>query len=352
VLDYTNSDSAPAISKGSTATEIERTLSTLASITQAEVFEIRILPQGKCAFFERANIARAAQVAAKFDALPRTAGIYVTLNPVSTQSPKSGRPARDEHIVCRRLLLVDLDPERDGNGKVSSTETEKAAANARALTVQKWLTERGWPAPLVADSGNGAHLLYAIELPNDDEHTRLVKQVLQVLDQRFSDAAVKVDTTVHNASRITKLYGTWVRKGPNTAERPHRQSLLLEEPEQIQRITTEQLETLAAEFVEERPRQPERPAPMRTNVNGNGRTDEMEVMDALNSIDATDRDVWFKVGAALQDEFGEAGRRIWDWWAQQSDKFDAADQEKNWRSFTPGKGITIRTVFKMAQDAG
>ena len=33
----------------------------------------------------------------------------------------------------------------------------------------------GWPAPVVIDSGNGAYLLYRIDLPNDDQATALVK---------------------------------------------------------------------------------------------------------------------------------------------------------------------------------
>ena len=74
----------------------------------------------------------------------------------------------------------------------------------------------------MADSGNGAHLLYRIDLPNDDESTDLVKGCLGVLDALFSDGSVSVDAANFNAARIWKLYGTTSKKGDNTPSRPHR----------------------------------------------------------------------------------------------------------------------------------
>ena len=47
----------------------------------------------------------------------------------------------------------------------------------------------------------------------------------------FSDDCVEIDTSVFNASRITKLYGTITRKGADTEERPHRQSRILDIPD-------------------------------------------------------------------------------------------------------------------------
>jgi hypothetical protein len=44
---------------------------------------------------------------------------------------------------------------------------------------------------------------------------------------------------------------------------------------------------------------------------------------------------------ALNDAYGDAGRGVWTEWSASSAKYNAADQEKNWRSFTPGGGITI-----------
>ena len=76
--------------------------------------------------------------------------------------------------------------------------------------------------PVTGDSGNGAHLLYRIDLPNDEPATLLVRGCLAALDVLFSDDRVSVDTANFNASRIWKLYGTVSRKGDDTPERPHR----------------------------------------------------------------------------------------------------------------------------------
>jgi hypothetical protein len=57
-----------------------------------------------------------------------------------------------------------------------------------------------------------------------------MERLLKRLDARFSDSRVKIDTTVSNAARITKLYGTVARKGADTPDRPHRLSRIMEVP--------------------------------------------------------------------------------------------------------------------------
>jgi hypothetical protein len=138
-----------------------------------------------------------------------------------------GDGTSDRDILRRRWLLVDTDPVRMAG--ISSTDEEHELALTRAREIDAHLHAQGWPDPIVADSGNGGHLLYPIDLPVDDGG--LVKRCLQALDQRLSDDRVKVDTSVHNPSRIWKLYGTPVRKGDSTPERPHRMARLLKVPD-------------------------------------------------------------------------------------------------------------------------
>src|SRR5262249_57025876 len=111
----------------------------------------------------------------------------------------------------------------------------------------------GWPAPVEADSGNGAHLLYRIDLANNDGAAGLVQGCLAALDWQFSDAAVNVDTTVYNASRICKLYGTLAVKGDATAERPHRRSAILSAPDRPAVVPVDLLGALAARRPPEEP---------------------------------------------------------------------------------------------------
>jgi len=130
----------------------------------------------------------------------------------------------DALIIKRRWLLVDCDPVRPVG--ISATDREKEAAWERCEALREWLAEHGLPAPVVADSGNGFHLLYRVDLPNDTESHDLVKRCLEALAYRFDDERVTVDTSVFNAARIIKLYGTLSVKGDDTRERPHRRSSL------------------------------------------------------------------------------------------------------------------------------
>jgi hypothetical protein len=80
--------------------------------------------------------------------------------------------------------------------------------------------------------------------------------------------------------------------------------------------------------------------------------DLTDVRDALRYVPNDDREIWRNVGMALNDAYGDAGFAVWAEWSASSAKYNAADQEKNWRSFTPGGGITIGTLFHLAQQHG
>ena len=160
--------------------------------------------------------------------------VYMTLNSVlpallaRSENRLESRPkasTTDADIVKRVWLPIDVDPVRPSG--VSASDSEKQIAIQRASEIKGYLAEKGWPDPLDADSGNGAHLLYGIDLPNDRESLELIKGVLTALDFMFSDNMVNVDTSIANAARIWKLYGTTARKGDSTKDRPHRRSRLL-----------------------------------------------------------------------------------------------------------------------------
>jgi len=164
-------------------------------------------------------------------------GIYITLNPVQPDLlaraknrliaiPKQGLSTEDTHIVARRWLLLDFDPIRPAG--ISSTQAELKAALDAANHAKEQLALQGWPVPVVACSGNGIHLLYRIDLPNDDAARDKMRGLLQNLHAMFCTPQVALDTSVFNASRIVKCYGTATRKGDATPERPHRRSQFLE----------------------------------------------------------------------------------------------------------------------------
>jgi hypothetical protein len=189
--------------------------------------------------------------AAKLDKQGYTA--FTTLNPADSallaraaNRVERGKVERtsDSDVVRRRWVLVDADPKRPAG--VSATRGEKEAAFRRGREVYSYLKQKGWPEPVAADSGNGAHIIYAVDLPNDTDSLVLIRSVLEALSFKFSDSKVEIDTSVCNAARITKLYGTTARKGDSTEDRPHRATKLLTVPEERVEVSRELLEALAA----------------------------------------------------------------------------------------------------------
>ncbi|MCX6689273.1 MAG: hypothetical protein NTZ39_06250, partial [Methanoregula sp.] len=198
------------------------------------------------------------ELAAKVDALDsllNVQGIYVTVNPVNPalfsrranrikmRLGKKDATTADGDIVHRQWLPVDIDPVRPSG--VSSTDAEHELSIAKARSVAEFLTGEGFPAPVLADSGNGAHLLYRIDLPNDEAGKVLVKRCLEVLAGIFDDNHATIDTANYNAARIWKLYGTVSRKGDHTPESPHRRSRIISVPDSVAVVTAEQLHKLA-----------------------------------------------------------------------------------------------------------
>lgn len=286
----------------------------------------------------------------------RASAVYVTLNPVDRAllaraanrlEPYAETTTQDAEITARRWLLVDLDPVRPSG--ISSSDEELGAARELARAVYQGLRAAGWPAPLSALSGNGAHLLYRVELPNDADSGRLVQRCLQALAQGYDTERVRIDTGVYNASRISKVYGTLACKGDDTAERPHRLAELLSEGDDTP-VSIEQLQALAAQYTAPEP-QRSRPGAQRRVGD---KPDEETLRDALRHIAPDDYQVWLTVGAALHTE---GLRALWDEWSARGASYSDKAQEQKWRSFKPsGSGSGARagvgTIFHLAQQAG
>ncbi len=226
-----------------------------------DVIEIRALDVGRTADragitysgyfnFENEQAIRAA--IRKLDG--RAEGVYVVLNrfnPVLLARANNRLQARPKHttsdrdITQRRWLYIDADANRPAG--ISATEEEHQAAIQRIFQIREFLRELGWPEPISADSGNGGHLLYLLPPLDLEPAGELVKACLRVLAARFSDATVTVDETTASAARLCKLYGTLARKGDFMPDRPHRGARVLDEPERVEAVPIEALESLAKE---------------------------------------------------------------------------------------------------------
>ena len=180
--------------------------------------------------------------------------VFITMNPVVPSLiarannhlvPYAKQTTSDADILKREWVLVDIDPQRPSG--VSATDEEKQAARELMETIRRYMDEKlAWSEPVRADSGNGYHLLYKIDLPNDSVSRELIKKSLRALDFLFSTDQVKVDISTFNAARIIKLYGTMAVKGDNTADRPHRRSALLSAPAELIPVSQKQLEELVS----------------------------------------------------------------------------------------------------------
>lgn len=222
-----------------------------------DVFEIRILDaltanimrkHTVCGYFDYDHIEAAAD---EIEKVRLCLGVYYTPNPCRkdllgraknhlNDSFKQYATA-DADILCRRWLLIDCDAVRPAG--ISSSGAEHAAALAKAQEIRRGFASADWADPLYIDSGNGAQLMYRIDLPRDDGG--LVEKLLKKLDEWCSTPEVKIDVTVHNPARIWRLPGTYNCKGDPVEDRPHRMAKIIEQPETPEIVTLAQLRTAA-----------------------------------------------------------------------------------------------------------
>ncbi|HVT82806.1 MAG TPA: hypothetical protein VHM90_19365, partial [Phycisphaerae bacterium] len=222
-----------------------------------------------------------AKLAAALKGIGSAKGIYFTPNPVTPallaraqnrlKDAGKSETTSDKDITRRRWLLIDCDAVRPAG--ISASAAEHKAALDCAQNIRADLAERGWPDPIMADSGNGAHLLYAVDLPADDGG--LIERCLDALADQHGGDTVVVDRSVHNPARIWKLYGTMAAKGDSTVERPHRMARIIELPANMATVTHAQLEELASQA-------PVKESPKTKPINGHAPTgDRFAWLDAF-----------------------------------------------------------------------
>ena len=178
----------------------------------------------------------------------KAAGIYFTMNPVSPEllarrvnrfEQYAKLTTADHDIARRRWAFIDIDPIRATG--ICATDAQHDAAHAKADKIEEYLTGLGFPEPMRMDSGNGAYLLYPVDLPNDATSLELVHSFLKALATRFDDATCEIDVSVANAARIIRIPGTLNAKGDSTPDRPHRRARLLSMPEEPVTVAAELL---------------------------------------------------------------------------------------------------------------
>lgn len=258
-----------------------------------ELFEVRIIGSQKpiSGYFKDADTL----IKAFSNVDLRDTNIYITLNQVndacfsrqqSERFMKGKNSTQDTEIDGYKFLFIDLDPIRPTG--ISSTKEEYKAACDTANKVCAYLDELGFEKPIKAVSGNGAHILYRINLSNTEENRNLIRRCLNALATFFDNDVVTVDTSNFNPSRVCKLYGTLAQKGKNTEERPHRMSKIVDVPSDLRTVGKVYLEKLANEFKEEK-----KPAPAKYN---NYNPSEFDIEEWMNEYGLRYKEVSWRDG--------------------------------------------------------
>jgi hypothetical protein len=222
-----------------------------------DVFEIRVLgastsnflrPHVESGYFDYEHIEAAVNA---ISSLRFYKGVYVTVNPVNRDlharaynriRPVTNEPTTsDSDVEIQRWLLIDCDPIRVSG--VSSSEMEHENAISLACDIRDRLMSLGWSEPIMLDSGNGAQLMWNINLPASENE--LVKQAIHGIANASNDN-VSVDLSVYNPARIWRLPGTMNCKGDNIPDRPHREAKVLAFPERTEPVPKTLLEMAAS----------------------------------------------------------------------------------------------------------
>jgi AAA domain-containing protein/primase-like protein/DNA primase RepB-like protein len=233
----------------------------------------------------------------------RGSGVYVTINETDLTGRKS------ENIKRVRAIWQEDD---EGHGGPFPLDPSLVVESSPGHFHRYWLIADDWPA--------------------DEKGRADFAAVMERMCESYGS-----DKNAKDLSRVLRLPGFLHRKDPM---RPHMVHII---EDSGKRYTRDEIMRAFPPVVRETKPRREWHA---------GDNDEERVADALRSIPADDRDVWLQMGMALQDEFGDRGRSLWDHWAASCpQKFEDRDQERTWKSFRRN-GISVGTLFYHAQRHG
>jgi archaellum biogenesis ATPase FlaH len=158
---------------------------------------------------------------------------------------KPKNTTNDKEILCRDWVLIDVDCNRVAGVNASSKEAQYAYAKAEQ--VENFLLSQGFNRPIKVFSGSGIHLYLKCALACNESNDALIRDFLLALGMLFDDANCKIDSVVFNNSRISRLPGTWNRKGSKSSQdRPQRICRFLNIPDEIRINEKEFFQKVAA----------------------------------------------------------------------------------------------------------
>jgi len=145
--------------------------------------------------------------------------IYTTINPLKVTATNDKlrpfkRTTRDSDVSSIRSVFFDFDPERQTG--TAATENQISKSMDVACEFSEYLDDHGWLNATIGFSGNGAHLVYAVEMTK--EEGKCLPGLYAALEKRFTTDEIKFDVMVKNPSRISRCYGTTNQKSGRLSE--------------------------------------------------------------------------------------------------------------------------------------
>jgi hypothetical protein len=290
------------------------------------------LPPGEIAHIITRDLDKIEGFRDKWDRPEHECGIYF-----HTATLKVGADRRIKGN-CRQFSALFSDTD-DANHELSRDM-------ARAL-----LEQAEYPPTLIVDSGHGLQPYWLLVEPcNDAGRIEKARKAIQ---------NITASDSVADAARVMRLVGSHNCKKGNgewlnveiISLNPERRYRLDDLERWLERAPV----IIPRKPEEQKPEAKSKPKPKHNNGPRHFYDDVPDiavVREALRFIPNDDREIWCNIGMALNDAFGDGARGVWDEWSASSAKYNDAGQEKAWRSFAPGGGITIATLFHLAQQQG
>ena len=245
------------------------------AIADNGVVELRHLPSKRTGWFNNAD-----DLLVEARKLASDGNLFISLNrpaPRVASNDMTGSPICNDDAQFLTRIFFDFDPIRPKDCPSTSDELQQAMRSAKECF--KIMRAMGFPDPLVAISGNGTHLLYRCHLPNTGEVRQQMTAIYTGMKDDYSNDYVTFDRTVRNPGRICTLYGSVKRKGPNTPDRPHRQSQITAWPRDWKQVPRKNFDALAEFYaIRNKPVVTSTYKPTGTVVTGDGDYSTMDVV--------------------------------------------------------------------------
>lgn len=246
-------------------------------------------------------------------------------------------------LLCGRMVGADID--------VLRPDLAEAIVDRARLVLG--------PTPLVRIGREPKVLLgYRLDIPTDK---------LQTAALHFTDATTEKPTKVEVLARGQQFVGFGVHPETQAPYRWPDASPLTVDFADLPEVTEGALRQFVAEAEEilreagastrrerkQEGRKREDKGRRAAGFKASERPDRATIEDALAHVpNDFDYDGWVRIGFALYEGLGEAGRDLWERWSATSPNDDAAFTSGKWSSFAGGRSVTIATLFWHAAENG